>query len=553
MSVVMMTASSSMTTLLLPLMLAAVMLIAPTSTHQTAVATAVTTAATTTPHASIHVATATAVTAATTPHDAVVAATPHDAVATTTLATPDADDAAAPHDAVATTTLATPDADSAADAAADAAAADAADAVDDTNGVLTPLRKEKRNVGDQIWSLSLDASTSKSSDMAALHENLDVLHYSSDSVTIFVRKTRLSITKEFLEGRHLAYNVVVNDVAVYLQSLQSAEDADAEASSRDDEICTEDNCMRPLRHTYMTFQQIEWFLKNLAERCPENVMMSTVGYSHNGNAIYLITVSPSADFVADLECGPRPAVFIDGGIHAREWIAPATVLNMLMKQTENCAANTDCDYEYYFMPMMNPDGYEYTWTNDRFWRKNRSPPPLKNDCFGTDLNRNWNPQWGNIGSSSNTCKEIYRGTTPFSEPETTSAKNVMTRIANNPELDLLVYLSYHSFGQLVLYPWGYTSDLAPTKADLEKGGNVYNNALKGVHNVPYVVQQAAELYPASGASDDFAYSLPIKYVYTVELRNTRSFLLPRNEIALTFEENYAGYMALLKHATSQSN
>uniref|UniRef100_A0A6A7FQ59 Carboxypeptidase B-like n=1 Tax=Hirondellea gigas TaxID=1518452 RepID=A0A6A7FQ59_9CRUS len=431
-------------------------------------------------------------------------------------------------------------------------AAAAADA-----GTVKSFKEEKRNVGDQIWSLSLDASTSKSSDMAALHENLDVLHYSSDSVTIFVRKTRLSITKEFLEGRHLAYNVVEKDVALHLQSLQAAEDA--VAISRAAESCKEGQCPRPYKQDYMTFEQMEWFLRDLESQYPDNVKLSTEGKSREGRNIYLVRVFQSSASAARSSGSvssrgqPRPAVFIDGGIHAREWIAPATVLNMLMKQTENCAANTDCDYEYYFMPMMNPDGYEYTWTNDRFWRKNRSPPPLKNDCFGTDLNRNWNPQWGNIGSSSNTCKEIYRGTTPFSEPETTSAKNVMTRIANNPELDLLVYLSYHSFGQLVLYPWGYTSDLAPTKADLEKGGNVYNNALKGVHNVPYVVQQAAELYPASGASDDFAYSLPIKYVYTVELRNTRSFLLPRNEIALTFEENYAGYMALLKHATSQSN
>lgn len=82
--------------------------------------------------------------------------------------------------------------------------------------------------------------------------------------------------------------------------------------------------------------------------------------------------------------------------------------------------------DYYVVPMMNPDGYEFSHTTDRYWRKNRS---LNNgsSCVGTDLNRNWGYKWGGRESTSDPCSQDYRGKYAFSEPESASASKYMLK------------------------------------------------------------------------------------------------------------------------------
>ena len=71
------------------------------------------------------------------------------------------------------------------------------------------------------------------------------------------------------------------------------------------------------------------------------------------------------------------------------------------------------DFTFVVQPIINPDGYEYTWTNDRMWRKNRAEIP-DSRCKGVDLNRNYDANWGGAGSTPTKCSETYRGESAFS-------------------------------------------------------------------------------------------------------------------------------------------
>lgn len=235
------------------------------------------------------------------------------------------------------------------------------------------------------------------------------------------------------------------------------------------------------------------------------------------------------------------------GAHAREWIAVSTALLMLHEQAMQCLNGDNCEPIYYFMPAVNPDGYVFTFTDDRLWRKNRSKPPIGSECYGTDLNRNWIFNWGYSGSSRNSCSVVYQGSKPFSAPETLAEMKILQSLLNDSQIYLKLYISYHSYGQGILYPYGYSTDAqVKNSTEVRHGALVYSYLLKLQSTFDYNVMKSTQLYPASGTSDDQAASLGIPYAYTVELRDQgqNGFILPLSKILPTFQENWAGFKNL---------
>lgn len=196
---------------------------------------------------------------------------------------------------------------------------------------------------------------------------------------------------------------------------------------------------------------------------------------------------------------------------------------------------------------MNPDGYEYTHTNDRLWRKNRR---RNNFCYGVDLNRNYGYKWGGQGSSNQPCSEIYTGSSAFSEPETKAVQDFLSSSAANFKASL----SFHSYGQYILYPWGYDRKVPPDNADLDRVGKAGADAMRAVSGLQYTVgPSGSTLYPAAGGSDDWAKgTLKLKYSYTVELRDTgrHGFMLPADQIIATGKETMA-FMGVIATAVSK--
>lgn len=116
------------------------------------------------------------------------------------------------------------------------------------------------------------------------------------------------------------------------------------------------------------------------------------------------------------------------------------------------------------MPLVNPDGYEYTHTTDRTWKKNRrQDPTCENSVGGVNLNVNFGFMWD--GGSRNSCDIVYGGQEPFSEPETRAVREYITK-AKEEGVNWQAYFSLHSFGQVWLLPWGFQRDYPEDHMDL---------------------------------------------------------------------------------------
>ncbi|XP_069457395.1 carboxypeptidase B2 isoform X3 [Ovis canadensis] len=203
--------------------------------------------------------------------------------------------------------------------------------------------------------------------------------------------------------------------------------------------------------------------------------------------------------------------------------------------------------DFYIMPVVNVDGYDYTWKKDRMWRKNRSLHE-KNACIGTDLNRNFaSKHWCGEGASSSSCSEIYCGTYPESEPEVKAVADFLRRNIKH----IKAYISMHSYSQKIVFPYSYSRSRSKDHEELSLVAQEAVYAMENIHrNIRYTHGSGSEsLYLAPGGSDDWIYDLGIKYSFTIELRDKGKygFLLPERYIRPTCSEALAAVAKIASH------
>ncbi len=227
-----------------------------------------------------------------------------------------------------------------------------------------------------------------------------------------------------------------------------------------------------------------------------------VGYSLQDRPIWGVKISKNADLQLN-----KPEAFYNSLTHAREPAGLMSVMYFMWYLLQNYGTNPEVTYivdnrNLYFVPVVNPDGYE---ANRRFApngggmrRKNMRSVVNDNDSYGVDLNRNFGYMWGydNSGSSPSPTAETYRGTSAFSEPETQSLK-VFCEGRN-----FKFALNYHTYSNLLIYPWGYIGNFeTPDSAifrEYAKDMTKYNNYLFGTGN-----QTVG--YTVNGSADDWMY------------------------------------------------
>ncbi|XP_045603336.2 carboxypeptidase B [Procambarus clarkii] len=289
-------------------------------------------------------------------------------------------------------------------------------------------------------------------------------------------------------------------------------------------------------HTvYHNLGEIYSILDGAVAAFPHLVSLYTAGTTYEGRDIRVAKVSSGE---------PKPVIWIDCGIHAREWISSATCQYILDQLTSGYGSDgqvTDLldTYDFHIMPCANPDGYNYTWNEDRLWRKNRSPHTL---CKGVDCNRNFDSDFGGAGTSDIPCSDLYHGPSAFSERESAAVRDAVLALD-----DVAMFYSLHSYAQLWMTPYGYTTDLPANYDEQVRVAEVSVRALEAVHGTQYQYGNIADIiYMAAGGSIDWVYdTAKVPYTYGVELRDQGEygFLLPEDQILPTGEETWAGIVA----------
>jgi len=349
------------------------------------------------------------------------------------------------------------------------------------------------------------------------------------SVDIMVTPDMAASLEAVLTLQGIEWSVMIKDV-------QSLIDLEKKAPKRP----TGDSRHAMTWDDYHTLDDIYSYFDYL-EQTFDFVTTETLGQSYEGRDMRVVKVCKGG-------CGNKKAVWIDGGIHAREWVSPATVTWMLKEVVENDAAHADLTetLDWYFLASHNPDGYAYSRDHNRMWRKTRSDNGGILGCKGADANRNYGFHWNEGGSSNDRCSDTYHGPEAWSEIETVIVSNyIMQR-----QGDWIFYNSIHSYSQLVLLPWGYTNTLPDDYQELlamaEKGAD----ALKNVHGKTYEVGCIpCMLYIASGSSTDWAHGDGgIFFTTSMELRDTGifGFLLPPEQIIPTAEETWAFHETVIR-------
>lgn len=228
--------------------------------------------------------------------------------------------------------------------------------------------------------------------------------------------------------------------------------------------------------SYHTFDEIMAWLDQLLIQYPEILTDVIIGTSVEGRPIRGVKLSRREN---------NKAILIESNTHAREWITAATAthfLNEMLTSTDTNLLYLSTTFDWIIIPVHNPDGYVYSFESNRMWRKNRSPNGLL--CYGVDPNRNWGYQWAASapGSSNNVCAETYAGTSAMSEPE---VKSLADYIAANRDY-IEMFLSFHSYSQLMLYPWSYTNEATPNEDLYNELCSVVADAIKKVHGTEYI-------------------------------------------------------------------
>ncbi|CAM4722318.1 unnamed protein product [Leuciscus chuanchicus] len=386
-----------------------------------------------------------------------------------------------------------------------------------------------RYVGDHVFRI-IPSSNTEVQAVKQLFQNLTVDLWQPNSaslirenspVDVHVGRNKTQWLRRHLHQAHIYYEVLISN----LQTQIEKQTGYRSSRKRRSELQYDYEVYHPL-------EEIQSWMFEMNRTNPHLVDLFPIGQSYEGRPLYVLQLGKRT----------RPfkkAVWIDCGVHAREWIGPA-FCQWFVKEALNSYQHDSSmrrlmnQLNFYIMPVFNVDGYHYSWKTDRFWRKTRSKIP-KYHCRGVDANRNWKVKWCDQGASLHPCDDTYCGPFPESEPEV----KAVAKFLRKHRKQVKAYISIHAYAQMLLYPYSYKYATIPNFNCVESAAQNAVSALYSAYGVRYRYGPASTtLYVSSGSSIDWAYKNGISYAFAFELRDTGyyGFLLPEALINPTCTE-----------------
>ncbi|KAM3721004.1 putative carboxypeptidase suro-1 [Dirofilaria immitis] len=346
----------------------------------------------------------------------------------------------------------------------------------------------------------------------------------NETVSVMINPGFMEKFDHLLEMKSIPYHIEVDDFAQYLQNNQEMvprRNRLFEEQKRlwNDNIRNSNNFLGE----YHSYDDIIRWLKNLKRQNPDITTIIKIGTTYEKRNIYGVKLGTK-------NTNSKPIVWIDAGIHAREWASVHTAL--------------------YFIKKV------------RLWRKNRRTTNFyqleygrKEYCFGVDLNRNFAFHFAEVGSSSSPCSAIYHGRNAFSEPETQAIRDAILSLRKQ----MKAYMTLHTYSQLWIYPYSnmrhaYSSDINDLRAVAKKAVE----SLRKLYGTKYEYGTGPEvIYAFSGGSSDWVKATAnVKYSYTIELRPSKStsngFILNKQELIPIGRETYEGIKVVIDKVIAEA-
>ena len=348
-----------------------------------------------------------------------------------------------------------------------------------------------------------------------LLKNYDIWSTTKSKVVVLAQK------EEFEQLGIKDYAIVKTNVAqdIQMESLRLKANRNVPRFKKPLHMVNHDHIERFFKD-YRTYNEYFFWYATLAQMYPDIITyIPSIGTSLEGRDIFAIKITAPSNSTAP----PKKQFFLQSLIHAREWISGTTVSYIVWDIVKNYAMgntryiNMLNMAEFVIIPIANPDGYVYSHDVDRLWRKNTRD--ILGTVYGVDLNRNFQDgYWGlKNGSSPNPSDEDYRGTAPYSEPESKAIKRFYYGLCCVKGV-----IDYHAYGQTILRPVGFSFDDCPQEAIFVNVTTEMAYAMKMATNATYITQKSAELYITTGAASDYFYVAKPEeewvFALTIELR-----------------------------------
>ncbi|XP_052739115.1 carboxypeptidase B-like [Bicyclus anynana] len=354
------------------------------------------------------------------------------------------------------------------------------------------------------------------SDQRVLYElqtelNVDLWEHGAPGqrdASIMVSPENLMEVFEILDANDMKHYLQIRDVA------KSLEERDAELSRWQQSRQT-----LQIFQTYARHDAINEYMERIANQYPNIAQVVDMQKSFEGRDIKYLKISTT-----NFTNPSKPIYFMDATMHAREWVTTTVTLYSIHRLVEDLREEDRYlleNVDWIIMPVVNPDGYEFSHTDNRLWRGTRSVNETTNaihnrTCIGVDPNRNFDVNFNTLGVSSDPCFGTYPGHEAFSEVETRNIRDILSEYIDR----LQIYMDIHSFGNYVLY--GMDNATLPYNVVHQHYVAAAMGAQIDAVKLPkapfYAVGNSnLMLYGTSGAASDYAYVVGVPMSYTLEL------------------------------------